>query len=146
MAARRIVANLSATDPARARGFYAELLYLASVMGHGWLMGQTPRDRDRTAEWNDLQEMAYALPPHPHGTTHLGLSHNAPSVVPRAADLERAPDIQDTPGQRRRASHAGAVAPRAEVAALAHDNPDASGVPRGTARQVLSALFPVHRA
>ncbi|KHK48940.1 glyoxalase [Ralstonia sp. A12] len=38
MAVRRIVPNLHATDPARARAFYAELLGLDVVMDHGWIV------------------------------------------------------------------------------------------------------------
>ena len=38
MAVRRIVPNLHATDPARARAFYTELLGLETVMDHGWLI------------------------------------------------------------------------------------------------------------
>ena len=38
MTVRRIVANLAAEDPARARAFYEELLGLNVVMDHGWIM------------------------------------------------------------------------------------------------------------
>ena len=38
MAVRRIVPNLHATDPARARAFYVELLGLEAVMDHGWIV------------------------------------------------------------------------------------------------------------
>ena len=38
MAVRRIVPNLHATDPARARAFYADLLDLEVVMDHGWIV------------------------------------------------------------------------------------------------------------
>ncbi|MCO5396970.1 glyoxalase superfamily protein [Ralstonia soli] len=38
MAVRRIVPNLYAADPARARAFYAELLGLEAVMDHGWIV------------------------------------------------------------------------------------------------------------
>jgi catechol 2,3-dioxygenase-like lactoylglutathione lyase family enzyme len=38
MAVRRIVPNLHAADPARARAFYAELLDLEAVMDHGWIV------------------------------------------------------------------------------------------------------------
>lgn len=38
MAVRRIVPNLHAADPARARAFYAELLGLEPVMDHGWIV------------------------------------------------------------------------------------------------------------
>lgn len=38
MAVRRIVPNLHAADPARARAFYAELLGLEAVMDHGWII------------------------------------------------------------------------------------------------------------
>jgi len=49
MAVRRIVANLTAADPARARAFYEELLDLKVVMDHGWIVtlaserSQTPQ-------------------------------------------------------------------------------------------------------
>lgn len=38
MAVRRIVPNLHAADPARARAFYAQLLDLEAVMDHGWII------------------------------------------------------------------------------------------------------------
>jgi catechol 2,3-dioxygenase-like lactoylglutathione lyase family enzyme len=38
MTVRRIVANLAAVDPARARAFYEELLDLEVVMDHGWIV------------------------------------------------------------------------------------------------------------
>ncbi len=38
MAVKRIVPNLHATNPARARAFYAELLGLEAVMDHGWIV------------------------------------------------------------------------------------------------------------
>jgi predicted enzyme related to lactoylglutathione lyase len=38
MAVRRIVANLQAFDPLRARSFYMDLLGLDIVMDHGWLV------------------------------------------------------------------------------------------------------------
>lgn len=38
MAVRRIVPNLHAADPARARAFYAALLDLETVMDHGWIV------------------------------------------------------------------------------------------------------------
>ncbi len=37
MAVKRIVANIAATDPARARAFYGELLGLKLAMDHGWI-------------------------------------------------------------------------------------------------------------
>jgi len=49
MTVRRIVANLAAVDPARARAFYQELLDLEVVMDHGWILtlasaaSQTPQ-------------------------------------------------------------------------------------------------------
>ena len=38
MTVRRIVANLAAADPARARAFYEQLLDLEVVMDHGWIV------------------------------------------------------------------------------------------------------------
>jgi uncharacterized glyoxalase superfamily protein PhnB len=38
MAVRRIVPNLKASDPERARKFYQELLDLDVVMDHGWIL------------------------------------------------------------------------------------------------------------
>jgi lactoylglutathione lyase len=38
MTVRRIVANLAAVDPARARAFYEQLLDLEVVMDHGWIL------------------------------------------------------------------------------------------------------------
>lgn len=38
MAVRRIVANIAASDPGRARAFYKTLLGLEVVMDHGWIL------------------------------------------------------------------------------------------------------------
>ncbi len=38
MTVRRIVANIAAADPARARTFYADVLGLAVVMDQGWIV------------------------------------------------------------------------------------------------------------
>jgi catechol 2,3-dioxygenase-like lactoylglutathione lyase family enzyme len=38
MAVRRIVANLAAADPGKARAFYEDLLGLEVVMDHGWIL------------------------------------------------------------------------------------------------------------
>lgn len=38
MTVRRIVANLSASDPDQARAFYADLLDLKVMMDHGWIL------------------------------------------------------------------------------------------------------------
>ena len=38
MAVRRIVANIAAPDPGRARAFYETLLGLKVVMDHGWIL------------------------------------------------------------------------------------------------------------
>ena len=38
MAVKRIVANIEAADPARARAFYGGLLGLDVVMDHGWIV------------------------------------------------------------------------------------------------------------
>ena len=38
MTVRRIVANIPATDPDRARAFYEELLDLKVVMDQGWIL------------------------------------------------------------------------------------------------------------
>jgi catechol 2,3-dioxygenase-like lactoylglutathione lyase family enzyme len=38
MTVRRIVANISATDPDRARAFYEKLLDLKVVMDYGWIL------------------------------------------------------------------------------------------------------------
>jgi catechol 2,3-dioxygenase-like lactoylglutathione lyase family enzyme len=49
MTVRRIVANLTAADPAPVRAFYEELLDLKVVMDHGWILtlaseaSQTPQ-------------------------------------------------------------------------------------------------------
>ena len=43
---------------------------------------------------NDLQEMeAVETPPRAHGTVHSGIGYNAPRIIPRAEDLERAADV-----------------------------------------------------
>ena len=38
MAVKRIVANIAASDLARAKAFYGDLLGLDIVMDHGWIM------------------------------------------------------------------------------------------------------------
>ena len=38
MTVRRLVANISAADPDRARAFYEKLLDLKVVMDHGWIL------------------------------------------------------------------------------------------------------------
>ncbi|QND54646.1 glyoxalase (plasmid) [Phyllobacterium sp. 628] len=38
MAVRRIVTNLAASDPERAKAFYEEFLDLKLVMDHGWIL------------------------------------------------------------------------------------------------------------
>ncbi|MGH8761820.1 MAG: thiamine pyrophosphate-requiring protein [Nitrosospira sp.] len=42
---------------------------------------------------NDIQEMDAEKPAHEHGTIHSGAGYNAPCVVPRAEDLQRAADV-----------------------------------------------------
>lgn len=38
MAVRRIVANIAASDPAQASAFYGDILGMAVVMDHGWIV------------------------------------------------------------------------------------------------------------
>lgn len=42
---------------------------------------------------NDLQEEPYENPPRAHGTLHSGIGYSAPSITPRAADLDRAAEV-----------------------------------------------------
>ncbi len=68
---------------------------------------------------NDLQEMPYAEPPRAHGTVHSGVGYSAPSVIPQAADLERAADILNSGRRVAMLVGAGALGASAEVAAVA---------------------------
>ncbi|CAJ0822831.1 Putative thiamine pyrophosphate-containing protein YdaP [Ralstonia wenshanensis] len=68
---------------------------------------------------NDLQEMPYAEPPRAHGTVHSGVGYSAPSVIPQAADLERAADILNSGHRVAMLVGAGALGASAEVAAVA---------------------------
>jgi len=42
---------------------------------------------------NDLQEEAYAEPPHKHSTVHSGVGYTSPRIVPEDVDLKRAADV-----------------------------------------------------
>jgi pyruvate dehydrogenase (quinone) len=42
---------------------------------------------------NDIQEMTAEKPAREHGTVHSGIGYQAPRVVPRAEDLQRAADV-----------------------------------------------------
>lgn len=68
---------------------------------------------------NDLQEMPYTEPPRAHGTVHSGVGYSAPSVIPQAADLERAADILNSGRRVAMLVGAGALGASAEVAAVA---------------------------
>ena len=68
---------------------------------------------------NDLQEMPYTAPPHAHGTVHSGVGYSAPSVVPQAADLERAAEVLNSGRKVAMLVGAGALGASAEVAAVA---------------------------
>ncbi|MCT7314811.1 thiamine pyrophosphate-requiring protein [Ralstonia sp. CHL-2022] len=68
---------------------------------------------------NDLQEMPYTEPPRAHGTVHSGVGYSAPSVIPQAADLERAANILNSGRRVAMLVGAGALGASAEVAAVA---------------------------
>ncbi|CAJ0741325.1 Putative thiamine pyrophosphate-containing protein YdaP [Ralstonia edaphis] len=68
---------------------------------------------------NDLQEMPYTEPPRAHGTVHSGVGYSAPSVIPQAADLERAADILNSGRRVAMLVGAGALGASAEVAVVA---------------------------
>ncbi|MCP1172048.1 thiamine pyrophosphate-requiring protein [Ralstonia chuxiongensis] len=68
---------------------------------------------------NDLQEMPYTEPPRAHGTVHSGVGYSAPSVIPQAADLERAADMLNSGRRVAMLVGAGALGASAEVAAVA---------------------------
>lgn len=68
---------------------------------------------------NDLQEMPYTEPARAHGTVHSGVGYSAPSVIPQAADLERAADILNSGRRVAMLVGAGALGASAEVAAVA---------------------------
>ncbi|MCT7296214.1 thiamine pyrophosphate-requiring protein [Ralstonia sp. CHL-2022] len=68
---------------------------------------------------NDPQEMPYTEPPRAHGTVHSGVGYSAPSVIPQAADLERAADILNSGRRVAMLVGAGALGASAEVAAVA---------------------------
>jgi pyruvate dehydrogenase (quinone) len=68
---------------------------------------------------NDLQEMPYTAPAHAHGTVHSGVGYSAPSVVPQAADLQRAAEILNSGRRVAMLVGAGALGASAEVAAVA---------------------------
>jgi predicted enzyme related to lactoylglutathione lyase len=62
MAVRRIVANISAADPAAARAFYEELLGLKLVMDFGWILTFASDDRQAMPQMSVMSEGGSGTP------------------------------------------------------------------------------------
>ncbi|MCA6124410.1 thiamine pyrophosphate-requiring protein [Bradyrhizobium sp. WSM 1704] len=68
---------------------------------------------------NDLQDEAYADPPHAHGTLRSGVGFAAPKVVPHDAELDRAASILNAGKRVAMLIGAGAIGAADEVIATA---------------------------
>src|SRR5689334_20306683 len=68
---------------------------------------------------NDLQEEPYESPPRAHGTLHSGIGYNAPSILPRDADLDRAAEVLNAGKKVAMLVGAGALHATDEVIAVA---------------------------
>lgn len=68
---------------------------------------------------NDLQEEPYENPPRAHGTLHSGIGYSAPSITPRAADLDRAAEVLNAGKKIAMLVGAGALHATEEVIAVA---------------------------
>ncbi len=64
---------------------------------------------------NDVQEMPAAEPPRVHGATFTGIGYLEPSIVPKAADLQRAAEILNSGEKVAMLVGAGALGATAEV-------------------------------
>ena len=62
MAVRRIVANISAADPAAARAFYEELLGLKLVMDFGWILTFASEDLQSMPQVSVMSEGGSGTP------------------------------------------------------------------------------------
>ncbi|MGN7102432.1 thiamine pyrophosphate-requiring protein [Ralstonia holmesii] len=89
----------------------------------------------RFAELIGLKGIYVDNPDQLAGAWHEALNADRPVVL----EVKTDPDVPPLP------PHVTLQQARNFATALAYGDPDASGVLRGTARQVLSALFPVHR-
>ncbi|CAJ0690849.1 thiamine pyrophosphate-requiring protein [Ralstonia holmesii] len=89
----------------------------------------------RFAELIGLKGIYVDNPDQLAGAWHEALNADRPVVM----EVKTDPDVPPLP------PHVTLQQARNFATALAYGDPDASGVLRGTARQVLSALFPVHR-
>ncbi|HEX5352851.1 MAG TPA: thiamine pyrophosphate-requiring protein [Rhodanobacteraceae bacterium] len=70
---------------------------------------------------NDLQEMeAVETPPRAHGTVHSGVGYEAPRVVPRDEDLQRAADVLNAGERVAILAGAGALGATCEVIDVAN--------------------------
>jgi len=68
---------------------------------------------------NDIQQMAAEKPPREHGTIHSGIGYNAPRIVPRAEDLQRAAEVLNAGKKVAILVGAGAMNAAAEVLEVA---------------------------
>ncbi|MBV9560357.1 MAG: thiamine pyrophosphate-requiring protein [Bradyrhizobium sp.] len=68
---------------------------------------------------NDLQDEAYADPPHAHGTLRSGVGYSAPKIVPHDAELDRAAEILNSGNKVAMLIGAGALGAADEVIAVA---------------------------
>lgn len=68
---------------------------------------------------NDLQEEPYENPPRAHGTLLSGIGYSAPSITPRAADLDRAAEVLNAGKKVAMLVGAGALHATEEVIAVA---------------------------
>ncbi|UFW51910.1 MULTISPECIES: thiamine pyrophosphate-requiring protein [Bradyrhizobium] len=68
---------------------------------------------------NDLQEEPYESPPRAHGTLHSSVGYNAPSILPRDADLDRAAEVLNAGKKVAMLVGAGALHATDEVIAVA---------------------------
>lgn len=89
----------------------------------------------RFAELISLKGIYVDNPDELAGAWDEALNADRPVVL----EVKTDPDVPPLP------PHVTLQQARNFATALAYGDPDASGVLRGTARQVLSALFPVHR-
>ena len=64
---------------------------------------------------NDIQEMTAEKPAREHGTIHSGIGYQAPRVVPRAEDLQRAADVLNAGSKVAMLVGAGALSATDEV-------------------------------
>lgn len=68
---------------------------------------------------NDLQEEPYEAPPRAHGTLHSGVGYNAPRVMPRETELDRAAEVLNAGKKVAMLIGAGALQATDEVISVA---------------------------